>query len=91
VFTKYLTDLTVPEHKLGVFECAVSNHNAQVTWLFNEQEVEKLPNKKRYQILAIGEFRRLAIRNCLLPENGTSVSCRLNELETNAKLYVTGK
>jgi len=82
--------LTVPEHKLGVFECGVSNSDAQVVWYFDGQQVDKMATKKRFQILSIGEFRRLAIRNCLLTESGTVISCKWNELETNAKLFVIG-
>lgn len=45
--------------------------------------------KKRFQILSIGEFRRIAIRNPLIAENNSEVSCKWNELETKAKLLVT--
>jgi hemicentin len=83
-FTKKLQDLTVYEHKLGVFECAVSDSEAQVTWYFNHQEVKG----KRFQILSIGEFRRLAIRNCLIVESNTDVMCKWGELKTEAKLFV---
>lgn len=85
-----MVDLTVPEHKLGVFECAVSDNTANVVWYYNGQKVDSTVSR-RYQILAIGEFRRLAIRNCLIKENNTDVQCRWDDLETNAKLFVTGK
>ena len=79
----------MPEHKLGVFECAVSHSDAQVIWFFNGMQVEKMQTKKRFQILSIGEFRRLAIRNPLIHETNTPVACKWGELETNAKLFVT--
>jgi hypothetical protein len=88
-FTRKLVDLSVPEHKLGVFECAVSHSDAQVTWFFNGMQVDTMQTKKRFQILSIGEFRRLAIRNCLIHETNTPVMCKWGELETSAKLFVT--
>lgn len=83
--------MTVPEHKLGVFECAVSDHDAQVTWFYNGQQVDKMESRKRFQILAIREFRRLAIRNPLIPESNSEITCKWNDLETKGKLFVTGK
>lgn len=50
-----------------------------------------MENRKRFQILSIREFRRLAIRNPLIPENNTEITCKWNDLETKAKLFVTGK
>lgn len=88
-FTKQLIDLTVPEHKLGVFECAVSDCEAQVEWFYKGESVESLRNKKRFQRLSIGEFRRLAIRDCLIEDSGNDVACRWADLETTAKLFVT--
>ena len=78
----------MPEHKLGVFECAVSDSDAQVLWFFNGQQVDKMQTKKRFQLLSIGEFRRLAIRNCLMHESGTLVACKWGDLETSGKLFV---
>lgn len=80
----------MPEHKLGVFECAVSDKIAQVQWYYNGTPIEKMENKKRFQILSIGEFRRIAIRNCLIPESNTEITCKWDDLETKAKLFVTG-
>jgi hypothetical protein len=80
--------LTVPEHKLGVFECAVSQSDAQVTWFYNGMEVEKMETRKRFQILSIREFRRLAVRNPLIHEAGALVTCKWGELETSGKLFV---
>jgi hypothetical protein len=76
---------------LGVFECAVSDLQAEVSWYFNDQNVENMQTKKRFQILSIGEFRRIAIRNCLIHESNSKVSCKWGNLETSGKLFVTGK
>jgi ferredoxin-like protein FixX len=48
-----------------------------------------MATKKRFQILSIGEFRRLAIRNPLMHETDTPIKCKWGDLETNAKLFVT--
>jgi hypothetical protein len=85
-----LGNITVPEHKLGVFECAVSDFKGQVSWFFNNQNVENIQSKKRFQILSIGEFRRLAIRDCLISESDSTITCKWENLETTAKLFVTG-
>ena len=85
-FTKLLENLTIPEHKLGVFECSVSNQNANVNWYINSLPI----SGKKYQVLNLGLFRRLNIRNCLLNENDSLVTCKWGTLETSAKLYVTG-
>lgn len=82
--------MTVPEHKLGVFECAVSDESAQVVWFFNGKQVDQMENRKRFQILSIREFRRLAIRNPLISETNSEIICTWNNLETKAKLNVTG-
>ena len=88
-FTKELVDLSVPEHKLGVFECAVSNFEAQVKWFFKDQPIESFSKKKKFQVLSIGEFRRLAIRDCLMEETESRVTCKWGDLETSGILYVT--
>lgn len=85
-----MVDLSVPEHKLGVFECAVSDSAAQVVWFFNGEEVALSNKKKKFQILSIGEFRRLAIRDCLIVETNSNIACKWGHLETSAKLFVTG-
>jgi len=87
-FTKPLTDVTVPEHKLAVFETAVSDANAQVTWLFNGQPVSEMATRKRFGQLSIGHFRRLNVRNCLLHESDSTATCRWGQLETSAKLFL---
>lgn len=72
-----------------MFECAVSHSDAQVVWYFNNMQVDQMQTRKRFQILSIGEFRRLAIRNCLIHETNTPVKCKWGELETSANLFVT--
>jgi hypothetical protein len=84
-----LENQTVPEHKLGVFECSVSDSTASVEWYVNNEPITKL-NKSKYQVLSIGVFRRLAIRNCLLPETDSLVTCKYHSLKTEAKLTVIG-
>lgn len=91
MFTKPLTDVTVPEHKLAVFETAVSDVNAQVVWFFNGQQVDQMATKKRFGILSLGNFRRLNVRNCLLHESDSVVTCKWAHLETTAKLFLVGK
>jgi hypothetical protein len=80
----------VPEHKLAVFECAISDCKAIVSWYFNNENIETLENRKRFQALSVGEFRRLSIRNCLKKESGINVACKLSELSSIGKLNVTG-
>ena len=87
-FTRKLSDITVPEHKLGVFECAVSDVNAQVEWYFNGQRVDQMQTKKRFRMLSIGEFRRLNVRDCLLHENDSTVKCKWEHLETSGQLML---
>ena len=87
-FTKKLVDLTVPEHKLAVFECAVSHADAQVEWYFNGHPVDQMETRKRFLILSIGEFRRMSIRNPLMHETDTPVACKWGELETSGKLFI---
>ena len=81
----------MPEHKLAVFECACSEKDAQVVWFFNGQQVDLMPTKKRFQILSINQFRRLAVRNPLMPETKSVVTCKWDDLETTGRLIVTGK
>ena len=87
-FTKKLTDLTVPEHKLAVFECTVSDAAANVSWIVNEQNLES--STKKYKLLSMGALRRLTVRDCLKNESNSSIKCIWDSLETEAKLYVTG-
>jgi len=86
-FTKPLTDITVPEHKMGVFETALSDAAGTVTWLFNGQQVEQMQSKKRFNQISLGNFRRLTIKNCLLHESDSEVKCRWGPLETAGKLF----
>lgn len=78
----------MPEHKLGVFECAVSDATATVSWLFNDQPVDS--TMKRFKVLSIGALRRLAMRNCLKSESNSAVKCKWADIETEGKLAVTG-
>ena len=87
-FTKPLTDITVPEHKMGVFETALSDAAGPVTWLFNGQQVEQMQSKKRFNQISLGNFRRLTIKNCLLHESDSEVKCRWGPLETAGKLFL---
>ena len=80
----------MPEHKLGVFECSVSDATASVDWYVNNELVSQL-NKVKYQVLSIGVFRRLAIRNCLLNETNSLITCKYRSLKTEAKLTVIGR
>jgi hypothetical protein len=89
-FTRVLKDIEIPEHKLGVFECSVSDVNAQVQWYFNDQLVDQMQTKKRFNKISIGEFRRLNIKNCLFHESESKVTCKWEHLETSAKLMVIG-
>lgn len=73
-----------------MFECAVSDASAQVTWFYNNKQVDTMQTKKRFLILSIGEFRRLSIRNPLIHESNSDVTCKWGSLETAAKLLVIG-
>ena len=88
-FTKKLSDLTVPEHKLAVFECAVSHSDAQVVWYYNGHQIDQMETRKRFLLLSIGNFRRMSIRNPLIHETDTLVTCKWGELETSGKLLIT--
>ena len=85
-----LTDITVPEHKLAVFETAVSDVDGQVVWFFNGQKVSEMATRKRFGVLSIGNFRRLNVRNCLMHENDSEITCKWGHLETSAKLFLIG-
>ena len=74
---------------MALFECHLSDSNANVEWFYNEQPVD-LKNK-RYKTILLGAVRRLTVRDCLMTETNTPVKCKWNDLETNAKLAVTGK
>jgi hypothetical protein len=75
---------------LAVFECAVSNFAAKVSWYKNNENLEESQEKKKYQILSIGEFRRLAVRDCLISETNSRITCKWGDIMTEANLYVTG-
>ncbi|CAF4747141.1 unnamed protein product, partial [Rotaria sp. Silwood1] len=84
-FTKPLANVTVFEGKLATFECNISEAEASVTWLINDQPV----SNQRGQILAIGKTRRLNLKDCLLNENNSTITCVLDEAtKTTAQLFV---
>ena len=87
-FAKKLTDLTVPEHRLALFECHASDLNANVNWFLNDQPVDT--KNKRFKLVSLGAVRRLTIRDCLKNETNSQVKCKWNNLDTEAKLTVTG-
>jgi hypothetical protein len=85
-FTKPLTNITVHEGKNAAFECNISEADTPVTWFINDQPVPS----QRAQTLAIGKTRRLVLKDCLLTENNSSITCVLDEAtKTNAQLFVT--
>ncbi len=47
-----------------------------------------MATRKRFGQLSIGFFRRLNVRNCLLHESDSIVTCRWGDLETSAKLFL---
>ncbi|CAF1262379.1 unnamed protein product, partial [Rotaria sordida] len=84
-FTKSLTNVTVNEGKHATFECNVSEAEASVTWLINDQPI----STERAQTLSIGKTRRLNIKDCILNENNSTITCILDEAtKTNAQLFV---
>ncbi|CAF0916357.1 unnamed protein product [Adineta ricciae] len=84
-FTKPLSNITVHEGKNAAFECNISEAEAPVTWYINDQPV---PNQ-RAQTLAIGKTRRLVLKDCLLSENDSKITCAIDEAtKTNGQLFV---
>ncbi|CAF3835512.1 unnamed protein product, partial [Rotaria magnacalcarata] len=84
-FTKQLSNVAVHEGKHATFECGISEIETPVTWLFNDKPIPA----QRAQTLAIGKTRRLNIKECLLSENHSTVTCVLDEAtKTSAQLVV---
>ncbi|CAF3575459.1 unnamed protein product [Adineta steineri] len=84
-FTKPLSNITVHEGKNAAFECNVSEPDAPVTWYINDQPVPT----QRAQTLAIGKTRRLVLKDCLLNENNSTITCALDEAtKTSGQLFV---
>ena len=84
-FTKPLTNITVNEGKNAAFECNISEAETPVTWFINDQPVPT----QRAQTLSIGKTRRLVLKECLLNENNSTITCVLDEAtKTNAQLFV---
>ncbi|CAF4411465.1 unnamed protein product, partial [Rotaria socialis] len=84
-FTKQLSNVAVHEGKHATFECSISDVETPVTWLFNDKPIPA----QRAQTLAIGKTRRLNIKECLLSENHSTVTCVLDEAtKTSAQLVV---
>jgi hypothetical protein len=84
-FTKPLTNITVNEGKNAAFECNISEAETPVTWFINDQPVPS----QRAQTLSIGKTRRLVLKECLLNENNSAITCVLDEAtKTNAQLFV---
>ena len=84
-FTKPLTNVTVNEGKHATFECNISESETPVTWFINDQPVPT----QRAQTLSIGKTRRLVLKDCLLNENNSTITCVLDEAtKTNAQLFV---
>ena len=84
-FIKPLTDITIFEHKNAAFEGHISEDEAQVTWLVNDQPVPA----HRAQILVIKKVRRLILKDCQLSENETKVTCILDEAtRSEGRLFV---
>ncbi|CAF1491714.1 unnamed protein product, partial [Adineta ricciae] len=84
-FTKPLTNITVIEGKNAAFECNISEAETPVTWFINDQPVPS----QRAQSLAVGKTRRLVLKDCLLNENESMITCVLDEAtKTTAQLFV---
>ena len=84
-FLKTVTDITVMEGKTAAFECAVSNVEATVTWLVNDQP----PPSDRVQILAVGKTRRLVLQRCALNEDQWIITAVLDEItKSSGTLFV---
>ncbi|CAM4905811.1 unnamed protein product [Rotaria socialis] len=84
-FTKPLSNITVHEGKNAAFECNVSEAEAPVTWYINDQPI----SSQRVQTLSIGKTRRLVLKDCVLNENNSTITCALDETtKTSGQLIV---
>ena len=84
-FLKAVSDITVFEDKTAAFECAVSDAEAPITWLINDQPVPS----ERIQILSVGKTRRLVLQKCALNQDGFKITAIIDEItKSSGQLFV---
>nr|KAG5709145.1 hypothetical protein BaRGS_028601 [Batillaria attramentaria] len=83
-FMKKLDDVEAVEREKAIFECDVSDPEADVTWWRGEKE---LRSGGKYEFFKDGLKRRLQIKNCHSKDDG-KYTCKMLDQETSAELYV---
>ncbi|XP_070200689.1 twitchin-like isoform X4 [Littorina saxatilis] len=83
-FMKKLDDVEAVEREKAIFECDVSDSEADVTWWRGEKE---LKSGGKFEFLKDGLKRRLQIKNCSSKDDG-KYTCKMLKQETTAELYV---
>jgi hypothetical protein len=81
---KPLTDLTVSENRLALFECRTAK---EPEWFINDTPID--PSSTRIVASSVGKIRHLTIKGCLKSESDSIIKCKYGDKETTAKLTVT--
>ncbi|XP_041366543.1 twitchin-like isoform X3 [Gigantopelta aegis] len=84
-FMKKLDDVEAVERERAMFECDVSDPEADVTWFKEEKE---LKSGGKYEFQKDNLKRRLIIKNCSAKDDG-KYTCKLLDQTTTAELYVS--
>ncbi|ESO91795.1 hypothetical protein LOTGIDRAFT_121852 [Lottia gigantea] len=86
-FMKKLEDVEAVEREKAIFECDVSDPEAEVSWFRDEKE---LKSGGKYEFIKDNLKRRLVIKNCNIKDDG-KYSCKMLGQETSANLFVGRK
>ncbi|XP_052800015.1 twitchin-like isoform X4 [Mya arenaria] len=90
-FMKKLEDVEGQERQRAIFECDVSDPEAEVSWFRDDKDsgvcnTELKPGGK-YEFVKDNFKRRLAIKNCSSRDEG-KYACKMQSKETAARLFV---
>ncbi|KAL3842488.1 hypothetical protein ACJMK2_020494, partial [Sinanodonta woodiana] len=83
-FMKKLEDVEGVEREKAIFECDVSDPEAEVTWWKEDKELKA---GGKYEFIKDGHKRRLVIKNCSIKDDA-KYSCKMLSQDTTARLFV---
>ena len=86
-FLTEIQSVQAVEDEPAVFTCEISDENADVTWLKNEEEIK--PDDEKYEFIVSGKKRGLKVKSTDVSDTA-EFTCKTKDKTSSASLTVTG-
>lgn len=86
-FLTEIQSVQAVEDEPAVFTCEISDENAEVTWMKNDEEIK--PNDEKYEFIVSGKKRGLKVKSTDVSDTA-EFTCKTKDKTSSASLTVTG-